>query len=341
MRARWAIVIFLVAFSSAAGQQPKDEVHSGPAALAPARRASDPQHYRAVQTVTRPGSQPVPIRNLIDRYVFGKLAADKIPHAGLSGDEEFLRRIYLDLTGRLPEPSDIRKFLADTRPGKRERVIDALMAIPEPTENEKPSSAFLSRWVYFFGDLLQMSNNHMAQGRNMFHDYLYLALVQNVPYDEMVRDMLTHTARSSWLDGTINFLAADHVNDSDPLQINQEDTYDAIAITTGKVFLGINLECVSCHDGRGHLEKINLGLSHISRDQFWRQGAFFSKLRMVRVYHDMNEEFSMLENGRGYDVTSDWNKKIVNTPSGRFFQYLEPTSGTAFLDPGEISVLFA
>jgi len=37
----------------------------------------------------------------------------------------------------------------------------------------------------------------------------------------------------------------------------------------------------------------------------------------------------------------DWNKKIVNTPSGCFFQYLEPTSGTAFFDPAEISVLFA
>jgi len=68
--------------------------------------------------------QPVPVRNFIDEFIFTRMQRDAVPHAGLSTDAEFLRRIHLDLTGRLPEPEVIRKFLADKDPLKREKMID-------------------------------------------------------------------------------------------------------------------------------------------------------------------------------------------------------------------------
>ncbi|HWB83109.1 MAG TPA: DUF1549 domain-containing protein [Bryobacteraceae bacterium] len=269
----------------------------------PSRRAADPELNDIAQSVTRSGTTPVPLINYIDRYVFDRIEKDKIPHAGLSTDEEFLRRIYLDLTGRLPEPDVIQKFLADHTPGKRTKVIDELMATPESGRSTKLETPFLSRWTYFFCDLFEVSVPHMERGRTPFADYIHLVLLDNVPYDRWVTELLTAKGRSNWLDGPMNFLTAQEVDDFNDRLTNQEDTDDAIAIATGKLFLGVNMECVSCHDGKGHLEKINVGLSHITRDQLWRQAAFFSKLDFKKPY-SINQEFSILPDRAGYDVTS-------------------------------------
>ena len=95
----------------------------------------------------------------------------------------------------------------------------------------------------------------------MFNDYIYQSLLENLPYDRFVREMLTATSRSNWTNGPINMMARDYVNETDDAIINNEDTYDQWVISSFKNFLGINVECISCHDGRGHLEKINRWLS--------------------------------------------------------------------------------
>src|SRR5262249_44153401 len=87
----------------------------------------------------------IPQRNFIDEEIFGKLAKQGVRSAPLSSDEEFLRRIYLDLTGRIPAPDDIRAFLADTGATKRDAAIDRLFDSPE----------FVDRWTLWMGDLLQ------------------------------------------------------------------------------------------------------------------------------------------------------------------------------------------
>ncbi len=58
-----------------------------------------------------PSSGPILRNSFIDDFIFGKMKRDKIPHAGLSSDSEFLRRVFLDLTGLLPPPDRVRKFL--------------------------------------------------------------------------------------------------------------------------------------------------------------------------------------------------------------------------------------
>ena len=64
--------------------------------------------------------------NLIDEHIFGKMKRNGVPPAPQSSDAEFLRRIYLDLTGHLPEPAEARKFLADSSPDKREKLIQSM-----------------------------------------------------------------------------------------------------------------------------------------------------------------------------------------------------------------------
>jgi len=269
----------------------------------PPKSATSPVNHQIAQSISEPGSKPVPVRNFIDEFIFGKIKKDGIPHSGLSTDEEFIRRVYLDLTGRLPEPEVIRKFVAEKDPAKREKSIDEIMATPMKGQIEKLETPFLDRWTYFFGDLFRANVGEMDKGRNLFRDYIYVALLDNVPYDQVVREMLTARSRSNWVDGPANFLVRDHVDDFNDVKVNLEDSYDEIAITTGKVFLGINLECVSCHDGKGHLEKINLGLSRIDRERVWRQGAFFSKLWIDRPY-SIGQEMNLLDLGKGYDLSN-------------------------------------
>src|SRR5262249_304619 len=74
---------------------------------------------------------PVPTDNLIDRHVVEKLNRLKIIPSALAGDEEFLRRVYLDLIGVQPKPDEVRSFLADRDPKKRDRVVDGLFERPE------------------------------------------------------------------------------------------------------------------------------------------------------------------------------------------------------------------
>src|SRR3989454_12752245 len=81
---------------------------------------------------------PVPRKNFIDEHIFGRMERDKIPHAPLAGDEEFLRRAYLDATGLLPTPEQVRSFLSDKDPNKRDKVVDSLIGTEE----------FTDQWAY-------------------------------------------------------------------------------------------------------------------------------------------------------------------------------------------------
>ena len=261
------------------------------------------QFTQSVQSRLPPGA-PISVRrkNYIDDHLFGKMERNNVPHAALCTDTEFLRRVSLDLTGRLPEAGAIRKFVNDADPEKREKLIDSLMETPVAGLRRRLSTPYLERWTYWFGDLFRSNDGHLNKGRELFYDYLYSALLENLPYDQMVREMLTATTRSNWTNGPVNMLARDYVNETDDSIINNEDTYDQWAISSSKVFLGINVECISCHDGRGHLEKVNQWLSKKTRQAFWKQAAFFAQSRLWRPFGDYSN-FALTDDGKGYDLT--------------------------------------
>jgi hypothetical protein len=120
-------------------------------------------------------------------------------------------------------------------------------------------------------------------------------------------------------------LARDYVNETDDAIINNEDTYDQWAISSFKNFLGINIECISCHDGAGHLEKINHWLARQKRVDVWNQAAFFARSRLWRPYGGYSN-FALTDDGAGYDLSS----KSVTRPK----RYAAPVAPT-FLLTGE------
>ena len=222
--------------------------------------------------------EPVPHRNFIDDQVFGKMEKDGIPHAPLSTDQEFFRRVTLDLTGRIPAADDLRTFLADNSPDKRAKLIDKLIGSP----------AFVDKWAYFYMDLLR-ANGKMGRGINLFHYTLKESLASDRPYDDFARSLIAGSAKSNFVVASVNPIVREHVEGKpgqeegpdDLRKINQTDTHDELTILYGRVFLGMNLSCISCHDGAAHLEKVNVYLSKRKRTDFYQQSGFFGNTRYI------------------------------------------------------------
>ncbi len=208
----------------------------------------------------------------IDDFIFGKMNADQIPHAAASSDAEFLRRVTLDLTGRIPSGDDVRSFLDDQSPGKRARLIDSLLASPE----------FVDKWTMYYGDLLKNTSadsniTRYAEGRNAFYGTIRDFVANSVPYDVFVKNLLT-AAGSTWTNGAGNWDLGAYTP-MGPIQ----DTYDTLASRASAEFLGLaNMDCLLCHSGAGHLDNVNLWAAATTRTQAWGMAAFFSRYRFAR-----------------------------------------------------------
>jgi sugar lactone lactonase YvrE len=252
----------------------------------------------------------VPRRNYIDQHIFGRMEKDGIPHAGLASDEEFARRAWLDATGRIPPHGDLIAFLKDSDAAKREKLVDRLLA----------SDAFVDKWTYYFEDLFR-AGSRMGFGLNLFHYWLREWLRLDRPYDEVVTELLTGAGKSSFSVPGGLYFARDFVKAKDDPEapdamdlVNIPDTVDEFTITYAKVFLGINLACISCHDGKGHLEKVNLFLTSKKREDFFRQAGFFGKTRQIMNWengYQANTEYTVDDLAPGYDTKSE---SIVRVP---------------------------
>jgi hypothetical protein len=220
------------------------------------------------RSVAPPDVPPFPVeRNFVDVEIFGRMKRDGIRPAALATDTEFLRRVTIDLAGRIPTPDEVHAFLADSGTDKRGRAIDRLLA----------DDSFNDRWTLWFGDLVQavQSANGVGQGvglgRDPYHAWIRAAFANRKPYDVMVRELLASSGDQRF-DGAVNYLVR-------LKQLNGpvQDTFDNGATQSGAQFLAMPLNCISCHDGAGHLEPVNRGLAGKKRYELWQMAAFFAR----------------------------------------------------------------
>jgi len=254
--------------------------------------------------------RPVARRNYIDQHIFGRLQRDGIPHAPLAQDEEFARRVWLDVTGRIPPADELAAFLASRASGKRAQLIDRLL----------DGDGYIDKWTYYFEDLFR-AGGRMGSGLNLFHYWLREWLQLDRPYTDVVTDLLTGAGKTSFSVPGGMYYARDFVKAKDDPEapdahdmVHQPDTVDEFTITYSKVFLGLNLACISCHDGRAHLEKVNLFLTSKKRDEFFGQAAFFGKTRQIMNWengYQANTEYTVDDLGAEYAAKGD---SIVRVP---------------------------
>ena len=213
--------------------------------------------------------------NFIDQRLFAKMAADNVAPAKPASDAEFLRRVTLDLTGRIPSPETAEAFLNSTEPDKRSKYVDSLLN----------SDAYTDQITLFFLNKFKVTRTHESisvPARTVFYDFVRSFVQADRPYDQFVRELLAANGEVDTQPGTQFFARWMDVNN--PIQDSWDDTTDKITTT----FLGFKTECISCHNGRAHLEKINLWLTRRTRQQFWQTSAFLSRMYFIRWGDDFN-----------------------------------------------------
>ncbi|MFN9914979.1 MAG: DUF1549 domain-containing protein, partial [Pirellulaceae bacterium] len=120
----------------------------------------------------------------IDRLVSQKWERMKIVPSAVCNDAEFLRRVYLDLTGLPPTADKVRQFLADPTPTaeKRGKIVDELLA----------SDTFVDHWTNKWSDLLLVNSKFLGkEGAQKFRDWIKASVASNKPYDQFVYEILT------------------------------------------------------------------------------------------------------------------------------------------------------
>ncbi len=291
-------------------QSPEFEKAHKPLFAPPEQKSKQAAGLTAAYTPARAGGAAVKRVNFIDDHIFGRMQKDGVPHASLASDEEFARRAWLDATGRIPAPVDLEVFLNSKDLAKRTKLIDQLLA----------SQAFIDKWTYYFEDLFR-AGGRMGPGLNLFHFWLREWLKLDRPVDEVVTDLLTGAGKSSFSVPGSLYYQRDFVKAKDDPEapdahdlVNQPDTVDEFTITYSKVFLGLNLACISCHDGKNHLEKVNLFLTSKKREEFFGQAALFGKTRQIMNWengYQANTEYTVDDVGADYDPRAD---SIVRVP---------------------------
>ncbi|HVY93555.1 MAG TPA: DUF1549 domain-containing protein [Bryobacteraceae bacterium] len=204
---------------------------------------------------------------MIDQYLFSAMQDAGVQPADTTTDWEFIRRATLDLTGRIPAPSRVMSFVADTNPAKRAALVDELIASPE----------WVDKWTMYFGDLLKnnSSNSQIRRYRDgveAFYTYIKSSLAANKPYDQMTRELITATGTNSYTTGEINFNVGGVVTGG-PIQ----DIFDQQTANIVDTFLGIaHQNCLLCHNGAGHLTTLSLWGGQQTRVGGWGMAAFMS-----------------------------------------------------------------
>ncbi|HYU24110.1 MAG TPA: DUF1549 domain-containing protein, partial [Thermoanaerobaculia bacterium] len=291
-------------------KSPRQEQQAAVHALSVAAEAVGATRHRAVAPPGNPsaGIAFPPAANFIDSDLFAAMKTNNVAPTQLASDEEFLRRVTLDLTGQIPDSATVQAFLADTSATKRAKTIDQLLA----------SDAFVDRWTMWFGDLVQnvtaaSNSREFAGGRNAYYQYIHDSIKSGKAYDQMVREIISGLG-DSYAVGQANFIVRQLQPNGPP-----QDSYDNLAASTGDKFLGMPLLCLSCHNGLGHLELVNTYLKSHTRYEFWGNAAFFAKTRAQRQSADPNNKnilkYMVTDNAVGaYQLNTDSGNKTPRLP---------------------------
>lgn len=192
--------------------------------------------------------------NYVDEHVFAKLRELQYSPSPLCTDEQFIRRVSLDVLGILPDPEEVRAFVADRDENKRESLIDRLLARPE----------YSKFWAQKWGDLLRVSTKLIGKaGVHKFSRWLENSVATNQPYDQFASLILLAEGSTREQPAGNFFRSA-------------ADTSDSME-TVAQVFLGTRIQCAKCH---------NHPFERWTQDNYYGLSTFFHRVQRSKIPGD-------------------------------------------------------
>ena len=194
------------------------------------------------------------LADAIDRALSASWAAARVEPAAAADDAEFMRRVYLDLTGKIPSVERARTFLADAAPDKRQRLIDELLS------GAVYAAHFANTWREF---LLAGTNPDLRSSVPELESWLRLRFAANTPYDQLAAELIAasyvgSSRRARQTVATIpSPIAYFQANERKP---------ERLAASMATVFLGVQVQCAQCHDHP---------FAKWRQSDFWSLAAFF------------------------------------------------------------------
>ncbi len=191
--------------------------------------------------------QQLPVQGEIDRLVDNRLKFLHLSHSELAGDEQFLRRVTIDLIGLLPTYDEYRQFISDASPDKRMRLVGRLLERPE----------FLDIWVMKWAELLQIRTNNGVSPKalRLYDQWLRDAVHSGTTIDKIVRAVLPASG------GSLENPATNYYQ--------METTPQLLAENVAQVFLGTRIQCAQCH---------NHPFDRWTMDDYYGFASFFSQV---------------------------------------------------------------
>jgi Protein of unknown function (DUF1549)/Protein of unknown function (DUF1553) len=219
----------------------------------PERTRAEPKSARGAANSARA------LADQIDRLLVEKWSKAKVQPARPADDAEFLRRVYLDLVGKIPQAAEACSFLDDPSPDKRTRLVESLLGSP----------AYLSHATETYRELLLPEADTDGQIRSLaptFEAWLRKKVAEEAGYHQIVREVLTLRLGGR---GSRAGNAYDPRAEPTPLAfyVAKDAKPENLAAGTARTFLGIRLECAQCHNHR---------FDHWKREEFWGLAAFFA-----------------------------------------------------------------
>ena len=199
-----------------------------------------------VSIITGSDDTPLP-RGRIDELLAASRQAQELAPAPLIDDTAYLRRVTIDLVGRIPTVAECRLYTAEPAAVRRHRLVRRLVA----------SDRFADRWAVWVGDMLRVRSG--AAGGPELDQFLRRSMRNRSPYDQIVRQLLTAVGTPGH-DGAVGYFAAEN---ADPLEM---------AGVVAQTLLGIRMKCARCHDHP---------FDAWSQRQYYGFAAFFGETRSV------------------------------------------------------------
>ncbi|MFY0653940.1 MAG: DUF1549 domain-containing protein [Cyclobacteriaceae bacterium] len=189
-----------------------------------------------------------PVDKLLDVY----FEDNNVDWPEVVNDNTFIRRVYLDIVGLLPEPNQVSQFAKDSNKNKRTALVDQLL-----NDNHN----YTQHWLSFWNDLLRndySGTGFITGGRKQITDWLYKSLLENKPYDKMIQELVNPTPESEGFIKGIQWRGV--VNSSQRTEMQA-------AQNIGQSLMGMNVKCASCH---------NSFISNLTLDQAYGFASIFA-----------------------------------------------------------------